>query len=89
MNKAALCAALAQDLSSTKAGAERALNAVLANIAKGLRRNGEVGLVGFGTFRVRQVKPRSIRNPRTGAKIRTKAGRTVKFKAGKALRSFV
>ena len=42
MNKAELCEALSRDLRSSKAGAERALNAVLANIGHGLRRTGEV-----------------------------------------------
>lgn len=86
MNKAALCEALATDLRSSKAGAERMLNAVLEAIARGLRRNGEVTLVGFGTFRVRGVKARSVLNPRTGARMRTRPGRTVKFRAGKPLR---
>jgi DNA-binding protein HU-beta len=89
MNKADLTVALASDLRSSKAGAERAINAVLANIAKGLRRTGEVQLVGFGTFRVRPVKSRSVVNPRTGARTRTRAGRTVRFRAGKLLRASV
>jgi DNA-binding protein HU-beta len=89
MNKADLCLAVAQELRSTKAGAERAVNAVLASIARGLKRSGEVGLVGFGTFRVRAVRSRSVVNPRTGARTRTRAGRTVKFRAGRPLRDSV
>ncbi|MBI2921815.1 MAG: HU family DNA-binding protein [Planctomycetes bacterium] len=89
MNKAALCEVLATDMRSSKAGAERALNAVLEGIVRGLRRTGEVSLVGFGSFRVRPVKPRSVVNPRTGARIRTRAGRTVKFRPGKGLRSSI
>ncbi len=89
MNKAHLCEALSRDLRCSKAGAERALNAVLANILKGLRAGGEVALVGFGTFRVRAVRPRAVVNPRTGARTRTRAGRTVRFRPGKGLRESV
>jgi DNA-binding protein HU-beta len=89
MNKAELCEALSRDLRSSKAGAERALNAVLSNIGQGLRRTGEVALVGFGTFRVRAVRSRSVVNPRTGTRTKTKAGKTVRFRAGKGLRGSV
>ncbi|MCC6738731.1 MAG: HU family DNA-binding protein [Planctomycetia bacterium] len=89
MNKADLSAAVSRDLRCSKAGAERALNAVLENITRGLRAAGEVSLVGFGTFRVRPVRARAVVNPRTGTRTRTRAGRTVRFRAGKGLRASV
>ncbi|MDR2555402.1 MAG: HU family DNA-binding protein [Fibromonadaceae bacterium] len=74
------------DLES-KAAAERALNAVLGGIEAGLQKDGEVQLIGFGTFRVKDRPARDGRNVKTGEKIRIKASRTVAFKVGAALKA--
>jgi len=73
------------DLES-KAAAERALSAVLDGIEAGLQKDGEVQLVGFGTFRVKDRPAREGRNPLTGEKMKIKASRTVAFKVGAALK---
>lgn len=86
MNKAELVRVLASDLGLSKAAAERTLNALLAAVARGLRKSGRLSLVGFGAFRVSPVKARPVVNPRTGRLTRTRAGRTVRFRAGKSLR---
>jgi DNA-binding protein HU-beta len=70
----------------TKAAAERALNAVLGAVEKGLKKNGEVNLVGFGSFTVKTRKQRMGRNPRTGEPMKIKASKTVAFRCGKALK---
>jgi len=44
-----------------------------------------VSIVGFGTFKVRSRKARMGRNPKTGAKIKIKASKTVGFKAREAV----
>jgi DNA-binding protein HU-beta len=74
------------DLES-KAAAERALNAVLGGIEAGLQKDGEVQLIGFGTFRVKDRPARDGRNVKTGEKIRIKASKTVAFKVGAALKA--
>jgi len=74
------------DLES-KAAAERALNAVLGGIEAGLQKDGEVQLIGFGTFRVKDRPAREGRNVKTGEKIKIKASRTVAFKVGAALKA--
>jgi DNA-binding protein HU-beta len=71
----------------SKAAAERALNAVLGGIEAGLQKDGEVQLIGFGTFRVKDRPARDGRNVKTGEKIRIKASRTVAFKVGAALKA--
>jgi len=71
----------------SKAAAERALNAVLGGIEAGLQKDGEVQLIGFGTFRVKDRPAREGRNPITGEKLKIKASRTVAFKVGAALRA--
>lgn len=89
MNKGDLIEAVAKDLKGSKAAAERAVSAVINNIAKGLKKDKKVQLVGFGTFDVRKRKQRKGRNPRTGEAITIKAGKSVGFKAGQVLKSSV
>jgi DNA-binding protein HU-beta len=89
MNKGDLIEAVAKDLKGSKAAAERAVSAVINNIAKGLKKDKKVQLVGFGTFDVRKRKPRKGRNPRTGESITIKASKSVGFKAGQVLKSSV
>lgn len=87
MNKGELVEAVAKDLKQSKAAAERAVNAVLGNMAKGLKKDKKLQLVGFGTFDVRKRKARKGRNPRTGEAITIKARKSVGFKAGQALKT--
>ena len=89
MNKGDLVEAVAKDLGDSKAAAERAVNAVLASVKKGLKKDKKVQLVGFGTFEVRKRKARKGRNPRTGETITIKARKTVGFKAGQDLKNSV
>jgi len=70
----------------SKAAAERAVNAFLEGIEAGLKKDGEVQLIGFGTFRVKERPARDGRNVKTGEKIRIKASKTVTFKVGQSLK---
>jgi DNA-binding protein HU-beta len=85
MTKVELIAAMADDAGITKAAAAKALDSYIANVAKELKKNGRLGLVGFGTFAVSKRKARTGRNPQTGEKIKIGAKKIIKFKAGKAL----
>jgi len=89
MNKNDLVAYVADETELTKADATRALDAVIEGITTGLRKNGEVRLVGFGTFLVSQRAATTGRNPRTGETIKIKASKQAKFKAGKQLKDSV
>lgn len=71
----------------TKAAAERAVNAVIDAIEDGLKKDGLVQLIGFGTFQVKERSARKGRNPKTGEEIKIKATKTVSFKAGAALKA--
>jgi len=89
MNKQELVQAILDDKKSgieTKAAAERAVNALLGGIESGIKKDGVVQLIGFGTFTVKTRAARKGRNPSTGAEIKIKASRTVGFKAGVALK---
>ena len=71
----------------SKVAAARALDAVLDGIAAGIKKDGNVQLIGFGTFSVKSRAARTGRNPQTGATIKIKASKTVGFKAGAALKA--
>lgn len=85
MTKAELIAVIAQGAEITKAAASKALEAYVGAVTKELKKNGKLGLVGFGTFSVMKRKAREGRNPQTGKTIKIPAKKVVKFKAGKGL----
>lgn len=91
MNKAELVEHIFKNghISESKAGAERALTAVLDAVRSGLKKDGSVQLIGFGSFSVKKRKARTGRNPRTGEKIKIKASKTVGFKPGKGLKDAI
>lgn len=89
MNKAELVESVQKSLGkeSSKAQAERAVEAVVDGIKASLKKGKPVQLVGFGTFKVVQRKARTGVNPKTGEKIKIKASKNVKFSVGKDLKS--
>ncbi len=89
MNKSELVEATARHLGCGKAEGDRALEAVTACIAAGLKSQGEVAIPGFGTFRRVMRKARTGRNPKTGEPIEIAASRSVGFRPGKALKENV
>ena len=89
MNRAQLTELVAKELGESKAGADRAIAAVLGGIQKGLKKQKKVSLVGFGSFEVKRRKARKGRNPQTGEAIRIKASKSVGFRAGKPLKESV
>lgn len=91
MNKAELVHEVQRHLGAecSKTHAARAVEALLASIQKGLKRDKEVQIVGFGTFAVKHRKARTGRNPQNGATLQIKASRTVGFRAGATLKASV
>lgn len=89
MNKTELIEEIQKNLGkeTSKAAAERALDAVLEGIKKGVKKDKNVQLIGFGTFSVGKRAARTGINPRTREKIKIKASKTVKFKAGAGLKA--
>lgn len=88
MNKVELTVAVQKTLDSTKADAERAVNAVIDAVKLGVK-NKTVQLIGFGTFKISNRKARTGVNPKTGAKIKIKASKTVRFVPGKAFKAAI
>ena len=89
MNRAELTELVAKELGESKAGADRAIAAVLGGIQRGLKKQKKVSLVGFGSFEVKRRKARIGRNPQTGESIKIKASKSVGFRAGKPLKESV
>ena len=82
MNKGQLVEAMANDAGLTKADAERALNAMLSNVVKAVKKE-TVQLVGFGTFKIVKMKARKGINPQTGESLKIPARKVMKFKVSK------
>lgn len=89
MNKAALVEEVQKHMEhgTSKAAAERALEAVLVGVKRGLKRDKEVSIVGFGTFALAVRPARNGYNPHTKQPMKIKAVKTVRFKAGADLRA--
>ncbi|MFM8765632.1 MAG: HU family DNA-binding protein [Spartobacteria bacterium] len=89
MNKVELTVAVQKTLDSTKADAERAVNAVIDAIKLGVKKTKTVQLIGFGTFKISNRKARTGVNPKTGAKIKINATKTDRFVPGKAFQGAI
>ena len=89
MNKQELISKIAEDTGITKTSAAAAVDSFFAGITRSLKKGQPITFVGFGTFKTAQRKARTARNPQTGAPIKIKARRVVRFTAGKALKNTV
>ena len=65
---------------------ENIVNAILGEITKALANGDRVELRGFGAFSVKNRKPRTGRNPKTGEKVEVEEKWVPFFKTGKELR---
>ncbi len=91
MNKADLVTAVKDALGDdiSKSQAEIAVNAVIDGIKAGIQDEGNVQLIGFGTFKVTERKGRTGINPKTREPMEIPPGKSVKFIPGKALKDLV
>ncbi len=89
MNKSELVEAIQGVLGkeATKRQAEESLAAVLKSISSGVKKDGKVQLIGFGTFEVKKRAARMGRNPKTGESMKIKASKSVGFKASSNLKA--
>ena len=89
MNKADLITAVAKDAGISKKAAGDAIDSVVGNITKTLKKGSQVSLIGFGTFGISKRAARTGRNPQTGATIKIKAKKVPRFRPGAALKKAV
>ena len=86
MTKNALVEFIAAKAGLTKADAARALEATLEGIENGLKKEGKVSLVGFGTFSTKKRAAREGINPLTKQPLKIPAKTVASFKAGSKLK---
>ncbi|MGC8871568.1 MAG: HU family DNA-binding protein [Caldimicrobium sp.] len=89
MNKADLVKRMAEIAGTTKANAEKLLDAFMQAVQEAISKEDKVVLVGFGTFQVVTRSERTGRNPRTGQPLKIPAKKVVKFTPGKKLEEAV
>lgn len=89
MSKTELVEFVAESAKISKAAATEAVNAVLEGIQKGLKKEGKVAFVGFGTFAVKERAAREGINPLTKEPMKIPAKKVVTFKAGSKLKDSV
>jgi DNA-binding protein HU-beta len=88
-NKMDLVDKVHSTIGSTKADAERAVEAIISTVTDCLKRGEEVSIAGLGIFEAKTRAGRTGRNPRTGATIQIKAMKVPKFRASKTLKDAI
>ena len=86
MSKNEVIEIIAAKTGLTKADAGRALDAALEAITEGLKEEGKVTFVGFGTFSAKERAAREGINPLTKEAIKIPAKTVASFKAGSKLK---
>lgn len=86
MSKTELVDFIAEKAGLTKADAARALDATICGITQGLKKDGKVALVGFGTFSAKKRAARDGINPLTKEPLHIDAKTVASFKAGSKLK---
>jgi DNA-binding protein HU-beta len=89
MTKTELVDAVAHKAGLPKTKVLESIDAFTDAIQAALKKGGKVTLVGFGTFDVAKRAAREGVNPQTRQKMKIKASKAPRFKAGKALKDAV
>ena len=86
MSKTELVEFVAEKAGLTKADAGRAVDAFVEGVTKGLKKEGKVALVGFGTFSAKKRAAREGINPLTKEPIKIASKTVASFKDGSKLK---
>jgi integration host factor subunit beta len=87
MTKAELVELIAQRTGVSKKDTGIVVNLILENIGGALTRGDKVELRGFGSFKVKNRRPRQARNPRTGDSVAVPSKQVPYFKASNELKA--
>lgn len=82
MTKTELIANIADQLGVSKRMASDMVNTFVSTVVTGVKKDWEVRIQGFGTFKISKRAARTGRNPRTGEAIKINAMNLPAFKAG-------
>lgn len=86
MSKQELVESVAAETGLSKAAAAKAVDAVFNGVTAGLKKEGKVTLVGFGTFSAKKRAAREGINPLTKQPLKIPAKTVASFKAGSKLK---
>ena len=89
MTKADIVDEIAERTGLTKKDVADTVDAFLDAVSKSLASGQHIEIRGFGTFKVKDRKPRLARNPRTGESVPVPARRVPLFKVSKELKEIV
>lgn len=89
MTKAELITVMAKNANSSKASAEKAIDAFITGVFDSLRKGRRVTISGFGTFVVTKRAARNGRNPRTGGEMHLPACKVPRFRPSRGLKTAV
>lgn len=87
MTKAELVEMIIKETGGNKKDTGIIVNLILENIGRALVSNDKIELRGFGSFKVKQRRPRRARNPRTGDAVDVPQKRVPFFKASNELKA--
>ncbi len=89
MNKTQLVEKMAKAADIPKSKADLAFKELFDTVSKSVKKGEDVTIFGFGTFTRASYKAKMGVNPSTGERIKIKARKAPKFKAGKAFKEMV
>jgi nucleoid DNA-binding protein len=89
VTKKELAKAIADEMGLTHDQASEIVQRVFDRILETLVNEGRLELRNFGVFDVKERKPRTARNPRTGETVQVPAKRVVTFKPGQEMEARV
>jgi integration host factor subunit beta len=89
MTKSELIDTLAENRGISRRTAEEVVNVIFDGMRDALSEGGRIEIRGFGSFKVRNYKGYTGRNPKTGAEIQVRPKVLPVFKVSKQLRSMV
>ena len=89
MTKAELVEEVMQIGDLTRRDGEVIVDTIFDAVIGALKAGDKIEIRGFGSFRIRQRKPRIGRNPKTGTRVEVPAKKVPYFKPSKELRDLV
>ena len=89
MNRSDLINVFKEETTLSRKDAEKVVDTFFGSITEALASNERVEIRGFGSFTVKQYKPYTGRNPKTGDQIKVSSKKLPFFKVGKKLKNMV
>jgi len=86
VNKSELIEEFAKEMGITIRDADVCVNVLFNSIADALAKGGRVEIRGFGSFKVKEYKPYSGRNPKTGKPIQVRGKKLPYFRLSGIMR---